>query len=160
MGQWLAKRYIKIIGPKYDPNQIYVRATDFDRTIASALANLAGMFPPEGHQIWGSNLKWQPIPVHSVPAEFDYILGSTVPSCPAYEEATNKLMNSTKIKHILSKVQPITDEIAKNVGIADPSIFNDLIIRDTLFIENLKHKMYVRYKFFCIFEPILNIFNF
>jgi len=34
----------------------------------SAEANLAGLFPPNGSEVFNPNLKWQPIPVHTVPA--------------------------------------------------------------------------------------------
>lgn len=40
----------------------------------SALANLAGMYPPEGMEIWNRNLTWQPIPVHSQPRETDPVI--------------------------------------------------------------------------------------
>lgn len=53
--------------------QVYVRSTDFDRTLMSAEANLAGLFPPEGMQRFNPNISWQPIPVHTVPVAEDRV---------------------------------------------------------------------------------------
>ena len=53
--------------------QVYVRSTDVDRVLMSALSNLAGLFPPNGSQVWNSDLLWQPIPVHTVPEDSDYV---------------------------------------------------------------------------------------
>lgn len=53
--------------------QVYVRSTDFDRTLMSAEANLAGLFPPDGMQRFNPNISWQPIPVHTVPIAEDRV---------------------------------------------------------------------------------------
>ena len=63
LGKFLRSRYNHLIGDKYDENDIYVRASDVDRTMMSAMSNLAGLYPPKGDQIWNPNLLWQPIPV-------------------------------------------------------------------------------------------------
>lgn len=47
--------------------QIFIRSTDYDRTLMSAEANLAGLYPPERQQMFNPNISWQPIPVHTVP---------------------------------------------------------------------------------------------
>lgn len=54
-------------------SQIHVRSTDIDRTLMSAEANLAGLYPPSGSQVWNEKLLWQPIPVHTVPDELEYV---------------------------------------------------------------------------------------
>uniref|UniRef100_A0A8B9NLK0 Uncharacterized protein n=1 Tax=Accipiter nisus TaxID=211598 RepID=A0A8B9NLK0_9AVES len=46
---------------------IFIRSTDCDRTLMSAETNLAGLYPPEGQQMFNPNISWQPIPVHTVP---------------------------------------------------------------------------------------------
>ena len=53
--------------------QIYVRSTDWDRTLMSAQANLAAIYPPNGTQDWNPPLNWQPIPVHTVPQEIEFV---------------------------------------------------------------------------------------
>ena len=50
-----------------------MRSTDFDRTLMSAYSNLAGLFPPNGSEVWNDNLQWQPIPVHTVPQDRDHV---------------------------------------------------------------------------------------
>uniref|UniRef100_A0A8C9GJ51 Acid phosphatase n=1 Tax=Piliocolobus tephrosceles TaxID=591936 RepID=A0A8C9GJ51_9PRIM len=66
LGRFLRSRYEAFLSPEYRREEVYIRSTDFDRTLESAQANLAGLFPeaapgsPEAH--------WRPIPVHTVPA--------------------------------------------------------------------------------------------
>ena len=45
LGQWLRARYI-LLAEKYSKKQIYVRSTDADCALESALASLAGLYPP------------------------------------------------------------------------------------------------------------------
>lgn len=55
------------------PPQVYIRSTDFDRTLESAQANLAGLFPEAAP---GSpEADWKPIPVHTVPVSEDKVRG-------------------------------------------------------------------------------------
>ena len=42
-----------------------------DRCLMSAQSVLASMYAPEGNQMWGEGLPWQPIPVHTVPKDTD-----------------------------------------------------------------------------------------
>ena len=70
LGQFNRERYSKFLSPNYNSDEVYVRSTDVDRTLMSAEAHLAGLFPPQGDQIWHENLtQWQPVPIHTVPKE-------------------------------------------------------------------------------------------
>uniref|UniRef100_A0A8D0C2I9 acid phosphatase n=1 Tax=Salvator merianae TaxID=96440 RepID=A0A8D0C2I9_SALMN len=71
LGQYIKKRYANFLSPRYKREEILVLSSETDRTIMSAQANLAGLFPPTGDQIWNPDLHWQPIPVHVVPKEKD-----------------------------------------------------------------------------------------
>ena len=81
LGHWLRQRYTGWLSPTYDRAEVVVRSTDVDRTLMSALSNLAGLFPPQGSQVWDEKLPWQPIPVHTVPQDEDYLLSSHA-HCP------------------------------------------------------------------------------
>lgn len=52
---------------------MYVRSTDFDRTLESAQANLAGLFPEAAPG--RPEAAWRPIPVHTVPITEDKVRG-------------------------------------------------------------------------------------
>ncbi|XP_057551253.1 lysosomal acid phosphatase isoform X2 [Hippopotamus amphibius kiboko] len=73
LGQALRQRYHGFLNTSYHRQEVYVRSTDFDRTLMSAEANLAGLFPPDGMQRFSPNISWQPIPVHTVPIAEDRV---------------------------------------------------------------------------------------
>lgn len=89
--------------------------TDTDRTIMSAAANLAGMFPPQGDEIWNSDLQWQPIPIHSVPVQNDYIL-SFCKTCPRLQYEHEKYLFGSDEEALLKKHKPLLQYIELHSG--------------------------------------------
>ena len=76
LGIYLQNRYMNdsnLLNETYSRYEIYVRSTDVNRTLMSAQANMAGLYPPQGKQIWNQDILWQPIPVHTVPVVEDYV---------------------------------------------------------------------------------------
>lgn len=141
LGQWLRRRYDGWLPLRYSENDIYIRSTDYDRTLDSAYANLAALYPPAGGQIWNENLLWQPIPVHTMPGSVDYALGADLSFCPRYLRLSAELMDSPEIVQFVRQHQDILDYIANNtnshpVGVYD-QIMDALMVRDTLFIEQI-----------------------
>jgi len=92
LGKYLRKRYSKLLNKQYLVKEIYIRASDKNRALQSAAADLAGLYPPIKNQVWNPKILWQPIPVHSVPTDDDYLLVVDNP-CPRY---TAVYQNQTK----------------------------------------------------------------
>ena len=82
VNRWVAESVKAAVKP-FIVQEIVVRSTDVDRTLMSAMSNLAGLYPPAGYWKWNANLAWQPIPVHTVPQVEDMLLSSHA-TCPRY----------------------------------------------------------------------------
>lgn len=85
LGEYFHRRYRNILGERYSPEKIYTISTDFDRSIMSAQANLAGMFIPRRDEMWNADIMWQPVPVHTISQKRDRILRPRYKDrCPKY----------------------------------------------------------------------------
>lgn len=74
LGLWLRLRYESFLEGGYNYDTILVDSSDVDRTLMSAELVLAAMFPPSDREMWNEfNFTWQPIPVHTVPVDQDYV---------------------------------------------------------------------------------------
>ena len=69
----MRKRYGSLLSDTYNKDEIYVRSTDVDRTLMSALSNLAGLYEPTKSDVWDPAIHWQPIPVHTQAEKLDAV---------------------------------------------------------------------------------------
>lgn len=145
LGQWLRGRYdTDFLPEQYSEQHIYVRSTDVGRTIASALTNLAGIYPPTGDQIWDKSIHWLPIPVHTVPVAVDWLLNSG-PPCPAYDQIMAQVIASSDFQKIFTDYRSQIDYVLQNACVSSNLSLPDQLsqimqMRDTLFIETLYKK--------------------
>ena len=54
LGRLIRRRYTvehPIITSNYTRDQVYIRSTDYDRTLMSALSQLSALFPPDEDQV-------------------------------------------------------------------------------------------------------------
>uniref|UniRef100_A0A8D2LUK0 acid phosphatase n=1 Tax=Varanus komodoensis TaxID=61221 RepID=A0A8D2LUK0_VARKO len=86
LGQYIKKRYSNFLCPAYRREEILVQSSEIDRTIMSAQANLAGLFPPTGDQVWNPKLLWQPIPVHVVPRTYNPVSSGNLNNSVCHSE--------------------------------------------------------------------------
>uniref|UniRef100_A0A915MZL2 acid phosphatase n=1 Tax=Meloidogyne javanica TaxID=6303 RepID=A0A915MZL2_MELJA len=101
LGDKLAQKYIrelKFVSPRYKSTEIYVRSTDFNRTLTSAISNMVGFYkngePGEDfpEDAWPKG--FTPVAVHSTSSQGDQLVTDMVSPCPRLSEM-QKLMKKT-----------------------------------------------------------------
>ncbi len=164
LGRALRRRYIEVahfLSEYYDPREVRVRTSNAKRTIESAYAQLAGLYPPgTGPQIkspqttfavppnkfdysaWTKDLgnaavnhTFQPIPLNSMGGVEDYLM---TPSgdCPGVAKTVRKFASeNADERHLKDKeFEWIYKELAAAFGIPveDIDIYKTLTLRDVL----------------------------
>ncbi|KAM3922452.1 LOW QUALITY PROTEIN: testicular acid phosphatase homolog [Leptodactylus fuscus] len=116
LGQYLRMRYKHFLSPSYRKEEIYVRSTDYDRTLMSAQANLAGLYPPNGTQQWHPDFPWQPIPVHTVPVSQDRLLKFPSKDCPRFYELMKETIQLEEYKDKMNEWKDFIARIGNYTG--------------------------------------------
>ncbi|XP_048367335.1 prostatic acid phosphatase [Sphaerodactylus townsendi] len=145
LGQYIKKRYSDFLSPTYKREEIYIQSTDVDRTIMSAQANLAGLFPPTTEEIWNPQIPWQPIPVHVVPKSFNPLFFYPRLDCPRFVKLMKESFSSGAFKLQLKNYMPLLGLIASKLRY-DAKTLLDLNTHilwnfyDTLFVQKLHRR--------------------
>lgn len=116
---------------------IFPHLQDIDRTIQSAQATLAGLFPPHGQQMWNKDILWQPIPVHTVPSDLDHVLIKGQP-CDRKDYVQMKLENSTAYTEVFEQYKPIIDAMRNFSGLPLRTLSEIKVFQNTLSIQVAK----------------------
>lgn len=146
LGRLLYKKYVNSTGPSkllsssYNSKEVYIRSTDVNRTLVSALANLAGMFEngnrgadyPDSKR-WPTN--WTPIPIHTL-AEKDDPVGNVFAPCARAEELTRQIYAGSGFQKFVAENQEFLDFVSEKSGkkVIMPEIY---MVNDVHFIEKL-----------------------
>ncbi|XP_028997487.1 lysosomal acid phosphatase-like [Betta splendens] len=140
LGQFLQKRYKGFLNESYDRHEIYVRSTDYDRTLMSAEANLAGLYPPSGKQVFNPDLKWQPIPIHTVPQSEERLLSFPLHDCPRYKQLMNETEHTQGFLNVTSTYQELINLVRNKTGLNGTTVESVWGVYDTLFCESRHNK--------------------
>ncbi|XP_075211914.1 prostatic acid phosphatase-like isoform X1 [Lycorma delicatula] len=113
LGKTFKERYKSFIS-NYSAKSVRVSSSDADRCHMSVAALLAGLFPPQGDEVWNKELLWQPIPIHSEPSNEDKILGLTA-YCPRYIQERNKAIKEIADNETVSE-KALYKYFSENLG--------------------------------------------
>jgi hypothetical protein len=71
LGVYFQTRYGSLLNPIYNRSEIYVRSTDYDRTLMTAQSSLVGLYPLPNNS--NSSVPIQPVPVHTAARRQDTV---------------------------------------------------------------------------------------
>jgi lysosomal acid phosphatase len=137
LGQYLRARYQGYLN-EYNPDYVYVRSTDVDRTLMSALADLAGLYPPTEDQVWDEDLDWQPIPVHTVPEEEDLLM-ETGSDCPRYILQHAETLASAPVLEFMLQNEVLIQQMVNYLGGSGLTLDTVWDMFDAINIERMKN---------------------
>jgi hypothetical protein len=103
-GLYLRNRYSKFLSEFYNKDQVYVRSTDYDRTVMSAQSLLSSLYTPTGYQVWKKDVNWQPIPVHTTDADKIF---ANPDHCERYKELKLEVCDTEEYKKLTLKYKVI-----------------------------------------------------
>ncbi|TKR89009.1 hypothetical protein L596_013173 [Steinernema carpocapsae] len=130
---------LTLISSNYKSSEIYVRSTDFDRTLASAYSNLAGFYSdsngtyPNG-TVWPA--RWTPIPVHTTSKDKDELL-FIVGRCPRRAELRRAQNTDSRVLKLLKDNSDLIDLIQEEGKIKIDGIYKLYEFWNILLIERL-----------------------
>ncbi|XP_031634120.1 prostatic acid phosphatase-like [Contarinia nasturtii] len=138
LGKYLRRRYL--LGNERNINKmVYVQSIDDERSLMSAETAMAAFSLTDVNNSSSVHLQWQPIPVHTIPQENDYILVGTK-SCARYNHAYKMYKKSTEYKALMKKSKTLYQYLEKHSGKEMKNLQSVHNLYDTLRIENLQNK--------------------
>ncbi|CAG9864602.1 unnamed protein product [Phyllotreta striolata] len=132
LGQFSRKRYADWLPASYNKKDIYAQTTDVDRTHMSGQANLYGLYPATGTQVWRKNVNWQPIPLHPAnPKVF-----ATMPEdCPNYMTLWGQVSSTQEYTDLDKTYASLYRYISENTNVPNISLRDVYSLWDSLYIE-------------------------
>eukprot|EP00177_Eucheuma_denticulatum_P003360 GFKZ01006070.1.p2 GENE.GFKZ01006070.1~~GFKZ01006070.1.p2 ORF type:complete len:488 (-),score=64.42 GFKZ01006070.1:1768-3231(-) len=156
LGSRLRARYVDtgFLPPSYNVRDVYIRSTDIDRTLMSAVSQMAGLFPPgsatnddvrvrfgedplhddEG----GLPHRFQPVPVHTESRKFDQLLlpGN---ACPRHAFLMARKFDSEEFHRVQDVNADFLDTVARIVGKPALDLFDLDGVYDTWTVFKAHH---------------------
>ncbi|KAI6222796.1 Acid phosphatase [Aphelenchoides besseyi] len=147
LGKKLRVRYDGFISPRYSSNEIYVRSTDVNRTIISAISNMIGFYDttknavpdvdyPSKVDVWPA--KYVPIPIHTVDSHSDFVTGCDYDQKHA-ADVFKKLRRAPDYVKVAKDNEQTINQLKTVTGLKEFELWQIYDIYDTLFIEKVNN---------------------
>lgn len=141
LGLKLHQRYMvdnRLLSSSYQPNTIYVRSTDYDRTIMSAQSLLFGLYPlgtgpasPKSSQP-ALPSGFQPVPIHTVAVSQDSALLIDISSKKITDMINRYVYSSTEWKAKSAELETQYQRWSQLTGVNVASMYDVLSLSDTV----------------------------
>ncbi|CAF3640980.1 unnamed protein product [Rotaria socialis] len=141
LGQYFRERYSTLLNSTYVASEIFVRSSDYDRTLMSAYLTLLGLYPASNINIsidslvsintWPENL---PLAAHSC-SYSTKLNGHCVSDCAQYTALVKQMKKSERIQNINSQFRDLFEYLEKNTKQPVSDLFDAWAISDTVLIE-------------------------
>lgn len=141
LGKSLRKKYIikdHLLPSKYDLSKIYVRSTDYDRTLMSAESLLYGLYPLGTGPEQGTPKRYQPIPIHTVAINDDKLL-ATDNKQHMHKLFKQYVFNSKYWQDLEAQVAPYYTKWQTATGLPIKNLLHLITLADNLNVRALHH---------------------
>ncbi|KAI6184726.1 Acid phosphatase [Aphelenchoides bicaudatus] len=142
LGEKLRNRYNDFVSKKYVDNEVYVRSTDVNRTLMSALSNMIGFYPKNSGvagedypDVAGWPAGFNFVPIHTVPEMNDPVSG--VHNCSYEKKAFRALKTTPEYKKAVEDHRDLINKVIELTGIKKFELEDIKLVRDTLFVEKV-----------------------
>ncbi|CEF60751.1 Histidine phosphatase superfamily, clade-2-containing protein [Strongyloides ratti] len=160
LGKKIKNRYydqLKFVNKKYYSHDIYVRSTDVNRTIISAISNFIGFYKNSVDKNDVPNIpdwpsSYIPIPVHTINDDID-IIANPDSQCPRRYVLYDLLKETPEYKNLTQKCDKILKYLSTNTN-TTITLENLWIVRDGIFIEKTNNKKLPKWLNDSIFSEI------
>lgn len=157
-GQKLRNHYSAFLNAYYVHSEVDAISTDYDRTIMSTSALLAGMYKPRDYQVFHKDLNWQPIPI-KINNERTKKMFNEQP-CPKLEQLRKEVYETADFKRLVEDHKDLVNYLQIHTGLNKTFSFNEIWpLGDTLFIEKSNHLHLPEWITKDAYDRILNVSN-
>ncbi|VVC75460.1 hypothetical protein AQUSIP_07500 [Aquicella siphonis] len=148
MGVRFRKRYVEqthLLPEHYAAGTLYVRSTNYDRTLMSAESLLMGLYPPGTGPDTSEPAKpalphaFQPIPVFSAPSQYDDVIIKNIDNSERTKLMQRYVYSTREWQQKNNELQPKFATWSRLTGVNIKSLNDLIMVGDTLYIHQV-HK--------------------